>query len=65
MDTQIAIDTIVSFETLPPQIDYVSPRDKAEFAAAQELISNLPTRERLEAEVEVQKRINQYYDSLF
>ncbi len=67
-----AIETIVSMNTLPPQIDFISNSQKAKHIKAQEFIQALPVSQRIAAEKSICKQIDQYfvsgaayYDSLF
>lgn len=68
---KVAIEHIITLETLPHQIDYTLPfRVKAQ--QAQEFINSLPMEEKDKANKEIEKRVSvyfesgaAYYDSLF
>lgn len=63
MTTDQAIKILVSSETLPPQIDYISPSDKAKVKEAQKFIDNLPENEKWDAENKIGNTIDSYYCS--
>lgn len=56
-----AVDIIYHHRTLPPQIDYVSPGDKAKVYDAEELLANLPSDERGEAYDALATKVDSYY----
>jgi hypothetical protein len=62
MTTQEAIDEIVGFETLPPQIDYRLPF-KIKADKAEEFLKALPKEESEKAFAEIEERVNNYFDS--
>jgi len=65
MTVEQAIQTIVHFQTLPPQIDYISPARRAEFREAEELIESLPTVEQQTAYEAIQAQIDEYFTPSF
>lgn len=52
---------IVKMATLPPQIDYVSPAERAKEKAAEKLINSMPTGLKNKYWEEVIERIGNYY----
>ena len=60
-DTKKAADKIIAMQTLPPQIDYISPSEKAAEEKAQEYIDALPETEKVEAESYIAEQIDSYY----
>jgi hypothetical protein len=56
-----AADTIISMQTLPPQIDYVTPGEKLELKKAEEIIENLSESEKLEVTEYINNEIDSYY----
>lgn len=62
MTTKQAIDDIVSFHTLPPQIDYARPYShKAN--QAEDFLNTLPEPDRTNAFEEANRRVTEYHDS--
>jgi hypothetical protein len=59
--TSQAIQTIVSANTRPSQIDYVSPADKAKEEEAEKFIAKLPQSEMLKAYTEIEIATDAYY----
>ena len=65
MTVEQAIQTIVHYQTLPSQIDYISPARRAEFREAEELIESLPTVEQQTAYEAIQAQIDEYFTPSF
>lgn len=63
--TEAAILIILGMNTLPPQIDYVSPAMKREFLEAERFINNLPDEEREEALKVISDANDAYYEPTF
>ena len=61
MTTQEAIQAIISYETLPPQIDYRVPQ-KLAANEAHEFLNTLPTIERDKCYVLIDMEVSKYYD---
>lgn len=59
--TKKAADLIINMNTLPPQIDYISPKEKADKRDAEELIDNLPEAEKKEALDYIEEQTDNYY----
>ena len=65
MTVEQAIQTIVHYQTLPPQIDYISPAQRAEFREAEELLESLSTVEQQVAYEAIQTQIDEYFTPSF
>lgn len=63
MNTTQAISIIVSMNTLPPQIDCISHREKIMLASAEEFIVQLPPEKMAIAIETITQRINEYFES--
>jgi hypothetical protein len=61
MNTQEAISIIVHMETLPPQIDYVSPGQKKKYHDAEDFINALPVEEKIKAHQQINSEVSSYY----
>jgi hypothetical protein len=61
MNTQEAISIIVDMQTLPPQIDYVSPGEKKKYHDAEDFIKALPTDEKIKAHQKINSEVSSYY----
>jgi hypothetical protein len=61
MTTEQAKNIICEDATRPPQIDYVSPAEKAKVNEALSVIYSLPKAEREKAEEEIRAAIESYY----
>jgi hypothetical protein len=60
-ETKKCCDTIISYQTTPPQIDYIPPSEKEKVTKAQEYIDSLPTDEKEEAENYISEQVESYY----
>ncbi len=63
--TEAAIAIIIGMQTLPPQIDYISPAKQKEIAEAEYFINNLLEEERAEALRLIDDAVNNYYEPSF
>ena len=61
MTTIEAINIIVSSETLPPQIDYVSPSDKRKVVEAETYLKSISQLKREEAYDSITKQLESYF----
>lgn len=55
-------DIIIDNNTLPPQIDYVSPSEKQKIYDANDFLSSLPKEEKEEAYAYIEQKTNAYYE---
>lgn len=62
MTTEEAIDIIIRHQTLPPQIDYISPGDRMRYSQATEFIDQLPSPHREEMWCEINQTVDSYYN---
>jgi len=66
MDTGKAIETIVSYETLPPQIEHIPLSFKRRFNEAHDHLKSLNKAEKDEAFDEIEKQVHKYqYETVY
>jgi len=63
MTTKKAISDIITYNTLPPQIDYTLPYQLKSIEAQKWLEANLSSKEYDEANKKIQEEINAYSES--
>lgn len=57
-----AIKEIVGMETLPPQIDYISPSERRKYQEALDYIKSLDEEAKSLAEEQIRSQIDSYYE---
>lgn len=64
MTTSQAVQIVISMQTLPSQIDYVSPSEKAKLRNAEDFLERLSEVDRKDAYRQITEAVDSYYSPI-